>query len=252
MRSQTRSSLQFFGISRALHFDLFFNFVDGPRGLYVECDYNTDLFDASTLERWLKHYQTLLVGIAVNPAETFGKLPILTDAEQTELTTGWNTGVEFPKQKTLHGWFEQQVEKTPAAPAVTFEGQHFTYAELNRHANQLAHHLQGLGVKPGALVGLFVERSFEIVVGILGILKAGGAYLPIDPVYPKDRLSFTNRFQQINQRLIRGPGFGRKARNDVSEIGLVERCVIIDLSREEASAQRTKWHEANAEFLEDR
>jgi amino acid adenylation domain-containing protein len=175
---------------RALHFDLFFNFVEGPRGLYVECDYNADLFDASTLERWLKHYQTLLVGIAVNPAEIFGKLPILTDSEQTELTTGWNAGVEYPKDKTLHGWFEQQAAKTPVAYAVAFEGKHFTYAELNRRANQLAHHLRGLGVKPGALVGLFVERSFEMVVGILGILKAGGAYLPIDPVYPKDRLSF--------------------------------------------------------------
>jgi amino acid adenylation domain-containing protein len=175
---------------RALNYDLFFNFVDGPRGLYVECDYNTDLFDASTIERWLKHYQTLLQGIAVNPAETFAKLPILTDSEQTEITTVWNNGVEFPKQTTLHGWFEQQTTKTPAAHALTFEGKHFTYTVLNRRANQLAHHLRGLGVRPGALVGLFVERSFEMVVGILGILKAGGAYLPIDPVYPKDRLSF--------------------------------------------------------------
>jgi amino acid adenylation domain-containing protein len=175
---------------RALHFDLFFNFVEGPRGLYVECDYNTDLFDASTLERWLRHYQTLLVGIAVNPAETFGKLPILTDSEQKELTTGAKEAVAFRKQRTLHGWFEQQAAKAPVAHAVTFDGKHFTYAELNRRANQLAHHLRGLGVKPGTLVGLFVERSFEMVVGILGILKAGGAYLPIDPVYPKERLAF--------------------------------------------------------------
>ncbi|MEQ1474072.1 MAG: amino acid adenylation domain-containing protein, partial [Candidatus Acidiferrum sp.] len=175
---------------RALHFDLFFNFVEGPRGLYVECDYNTDLFDAATLERWLKHYQTLLVGIAVNPAETFGKLPMLTDSEQAEIISGWNTGVEFPKERTLHGWFEQQAAKSPAAKAITFEGKHLTYAELNGRANQVAHHLRSLGVKPGTLVGLFVERSFEMVVGILGVLKAGGAYLPIDPVYPKDRLAF--------------------------------------------------------------
>ncbi len=175
---------------RALHFDLFFNFVEGPRGLYVECDYNTDVFERTTLERWLKHYQTLLVGIAVNPAEAFGKLPMLTDSEQAEITTGWNSAVEFPKERTLHGWFEQQVVKSPAAKAITFEGKHLTYAELNARANQVAHHLRSTGVKPGALVGLFVERSFEMVVGILGILKAGGAYLPIDPVYPKDRLSF--------------------------------------------------------------
>lgn len=175
---------------RALHFDLFFNFVEGPRGMYVECDYNTDIFERNTLERWLKHYQTLLVGIAVNPAEAFGKLPILTDSEQAEITSGWNTGVEFPRQRTLHGWFEQQAAKSATAKAITFEGKHLTYAELNGRANQVAHHLRSLGVKPGGLVGLFVERSFEMVVGILGILKAGGAYLPIDPVYPKDRLSF--------------------------------------------------------------
>ena len=98
--------------------------------------------------------------------------------------------MEFPKERTLHGWFEQQAAKSPAAKAITFEGQHLTYAELNGRANQVAHHLRSLGVKPGTLVGFFVERSFEMVVGILGILKAGGAYLPIDPVYPKDRLAF--------------------------------------------------------------
>ena len=162
----------------------------GPRGLFVECDYNTDLLDASTLERWLQHYQTLLVGIAANPAEIFGKLPVLTDSEQKQMTAAGKVAVEFPKEKTLHGWFEQQAAKTPVAHAVTFEGKPYSYAELNRRSNQVAHHLRGLGVKPGTLVGLFVERGFEMVVGIVGILKAGGAYLPIDPVYPKDRLSF--------------------------------------------------------------
>ena len=147
---------------RALHFDMFFNFVEGPRGLYVECDYNTDIFERATLERWLKHYQTLLVGIAVNPAEAFGKLPILTDSEQSEITTGWNSGVKFPKERTLHGWFEQQAAKSPTAKAITFKGKHLTYGELNGRANQVAHHLRTMGVKPGALVGLFVERSFEI------------------------------------------------------------------------------------------
>jgi len=176
---------------RALHFDLFFNFVDGPRGLCVECNYNTDLFDAATIERWLRHYQTLLESIAVNPAETLGKLPILTEAERKELTVGWNqAGVEFPKQQTLHEWFERQAEKTPDACAVTFENSHLTYDQLNRRANQVAHHLRALGVGPDVLVGLFVERSLEMVVGILGILKAGGAYVPIDPDYPKERIGY--------------------------------------------------------------
>jgi amino acid adenylation domain-containing protein len=176
---------------RALHFDLFFNFVEGPRSFYVECDYNRDLFDASTIERWLKHYQTLLEGICANSEETLGKLPILTHSELRELTVEWNqTGVQFPKQRALHEWFEDQVTKTPDARALTFEGRHWTYDELNRRANQVAHYLKGLGVGPDVLVGLFLERSPEIVIGILGILKAGGAYLPIDPVYPNDRLAF--------------------------------------------------------------
>jgi amino acid adenylation domain-containing protein len=176
---------------RALHFDLFFNFVEGPRGLYVECDYNTDLFDASTIERWLGHYQTLLESIAAYPDELLSKVPILTLNERHEITVGWNqTGVEFPKQQSLHTWFESQAKKTPEALAVTFEGRNWTYAELNRRANQLAHLLREYGVGPDVLVGLFLDRSAEIIVGILGIVKAGGAYLPLDPVYPKDRLAF--------------------------------------------------------------
>jgi amino acid adenylation domain-containing protein len=176
---------------RALHFDLFFNFVEGPRGLYVECDYNTDLFDSSTIDRWLGHYQTLLESIAQDPGESLGKLPILTVDERQEITVEWNrTGIEFPKQHVLHNLFELQAERTPDALALTFEGRHWTYAEVNRRANQLAHLLKTLGVGPDILVGLLLDRSPEIVIGILGILKAGGAYLPIDPVYPKSRREF--------------------------------------------------------------
>ena len=176
---------------RALHFDLFFNFVEGPRGLYVECDYNTDIFDPSTIERWLGHYQTLLSGIAKNPREALDKIPILTETERYELIVNWNqTGISVPKNQTLPQWFEQQVIMTPHARAVSYEGKHLTYDELNKRANQVAHYLKTLGVGPDVLVGLFVERSLEMVVGLLGILKAGGAYVPIDPVYPMDRRAF--------------------------------------------------------------
>jgi amino acid adenylation domain-containing protein len=176
---------------RALHYDLFFNIVEGSRGIYVECDYNTDLFDAATIERWLKHFQTLLESIAANPAEPIGKLPILTETERNELTIEWNkTGVEYSKGRTLQEWFECQVEKTPNATALTFEGKHLSYSELNVRANQLAHYLKGIGVGPDVLVGLYIDRSMDMVVGIIGVMKAGGAYLPIDPVYPKDRVSF--------------------------------------------------------------
>ena len=175
---------------RALHYDLFFNFVDSPSGLTLECDYSTDLFDASTIKRWLGHYETLLESIAADPAGAIGKLSILSEAERGEIVSWNKTGVEFPKQLTLHEWFESQVRKSPQARALTFKGRHLTYAELNRRANQVAHHLRGLGVVPDTLVGLFIERSLEMVVGILGILKASGAYLPIDPASPENRVAF--------------------------------------------------------------
>jgi amino acid adenylation domain-containing protein len=176
---------------RALHFDLFFNFVEGQKGLLLECDYNADLFDASTIERWMRHYQTALEGIARNPSEPLGRIPVLTEPEYQELMFARNQpGREFEAKETLHEWFERQVEESPNAVAVTFEGANLTYAELNRRSNQVAHHLRKLGVGPDVLVGLYVDRSTDIFVGILGILKAGGAYLPLDPVYPKERLAF--------------------------------------------------------------
>ncbi|HVW86990.1 MAG TPA: amino acid adenylation domain-containing protein, partial [Bryobacteraceae bacterium] len=176
---------------RALHFDLFFNFVDGPRGLYVECDFNTDLFEPATIERWLGHYETLLHEVTADASQPLCRLPVLSETEQRALTTEWCGGaVTYPATRTLHEWFERQVEKTPRARAVTFENEHLTYRELNERANRLAHYLRKLGVAPDALVALYLERSIDLVVGILGILKSGAAYLPIDPVYPKDRVSF--------------------------------------------------------------
>ena len=110
----------------------------------------------------------------------------------------WNdTAADYPKDKCIHELFEEQVEKTPDAIAVEFDGQQLTYRELNSRANQLAHHLIGLGVGPEKLVGICVERSIEMVVGLLGILKAGGAYVPLDPAYPKERLEFMLEDAQV-------------------------------------------------------
>lgn len=176
---------------RAMHYDLFFNFVEGPRGLHVECDYNTDLFDAATIERWLGHYQTLLEHVVATPSEQIGMLPIMTNGERDELVQGWNDpSVEFPNHLTLHELFEAQARKTPHVQAVTAEGLHLTYRELNRRANLLAHRLKSMGAGPDVLVGLFLERSLDMLVGILGILKTGAAYVPMDPEYPKERLGF--------------------------------------------------------------
>ena len=167
---------------RALHFDMFFNFVEGPHSLYVECDYNTDLFDPSTMERWLKHLETLLESIAAAPTEPIAKLPILSDAERNEIAVKWNdTAVKYEDVGTLQNWFELQVEKTPEACALTAEGEHLTYRELNRRTNQLAHHLKALGVGPEGRVGVCAERSVEMVVALMGILKAGGAVYAAGP-----------------------------------------------------------------------
>jgi amino acid adenylation domain-containing protein len=176
---------------RALHFDLFFNFVEGPHSLYLECDYNTDLFDASTIGRWLGHLQTLLESIAAVPTQPIDRLSILSEVERHEITVRWNdTAVKYNDVETLQNWFELQVERTPDALALTSEGQHLTYRELNRRTNQLAHHLKTFGVGPDVRVGVCAERSIEMVVALMGILKAGGCYMPLDPDYPSNRLAF--------------------------------------------------------------
>jgi amino acid adenylation domain-containing protein len=193
------SSAQFQGLEftcernpkRALHYDIFFNFVEGPQGMYVECDYNTDLFDAATMEQWLGHYQTLLASVVAEPGERIDRVPILTEREQDDLIRNWNDQtIAFPRDLRLHELFERQVRSRPHARAVTCEGRHLTYEELNRRANQVSNRLQALGAGPDVLVGLFLDRSLEMLVGILGILKAGAAYVPMDPDYPKERLGY--------------------------------------------------------------
>jgi amino acid adenylation domain-containing protein len=160
-------------------------------GLRGKFEYNTDLFDASTITRMVEHFCTLLSGIAAAPERRISELPLLTESQRHQLLVEWNqTRTDYPKDKCIHQLFEAQVEKTPDAVAVVFENQQLTYRELNQRANQLAHYLQELGVKPEVLVGICVERSLDMVIGLLGILKAGGAYVPLDPAYPQERLAF--------------------------------------------------------------
>jgi len=171
--------------------DLALDLEEGLEGINGTLEYSQDLFDASTARRIAGHFLTLLESIAANPEERVSTLPILTKPEQQQLLFEWNnTQSELPKNQCIHGLFEAQTERTPDAIAVVFDGQQLTYRELNRRANQLAHHLKNLGVKPEIPVGIFVDRSLEMVVGLLGILKAGGAYVPLDPAYPPERLVF--------------------------------------------------------------
>ena len=173
-------------------FDITFYFLEEEsEGMVLLTEYNTDLFDATTIKRMNGHLNTLLVGIVTNPNQSIAELPLLTESERHQLLVEWNnTQVDYPKDKCIHQLFEEQVERTPDAVAVVFEERKLTYHELNCQANQLAHYLQTLGVKPEVLVGICVERSLEMVVGLLGILKAGGAYVPLDPNYPTERIAY--------------------------------------------------------------
>ncbi|MFL9817591.1 amino acid adenylation domain-containing protein [Tolypothrix campylonemoides VB511288_2] len=160
-------------------------------GLSGFLDYNTDLFDATTIARMAEHYLTLLEAVVANPHQKISELPLLSDREQRQILVEWNdTQANYPKQLCLHQLFEQQVEKTPDAVAVVFENEQLTYTQLNAKANQLAHHLLQLGVGPEVLVAICVERSIEMLVGLVAILKAGGAYVPLDPIYPPERLAY--------------------------------------------------------------
>uniref|UniRef100_UPI000B331F2B AMP-binding protein n=1 Tax=Crocosphaera watsonii TaxID=263511 RepID=UPI000B331F2B len=159
-------------------------------GLVGSFEYNTDLFEEETITRMVGHLERLLSAIVANPEQRLSDLPLLSEPEQHQLLSEWNeTKVEY-SSLCVHQLFEVQVEKTPLAVAVEFEDQKLTYHELNRKANQLAHYLRSLGVKPEVLVGICVERSLEMVIGLLAILKAGGAYLPLDPNYPQERIQF--------------------------------------------------------------
>ncbi|NEO77386.1 non-ribosomal peptide synthetase [Moorena sp. SIO4G3] len=155
------------------------------------CVYNQDLFEAETISRMLSHYENLLSAAVETTEQPISKLPLMTQLELDRILVEWNnTKTDYPTDKCIHQLFEEQVEKTPDAIAVVFEQQKLTYSQLNRKANQLAHYLQKLGVVPETLLGICVERSVEMVVGLLAILKAGGAYVPLDPNYPTSRLNY--------------------------------------------------------------
>ncbi|MCP4540464.1 MAG: amino acid adenylation domain-containing protein [Chloroflexi bacterium] len=188
--------------NRTAKFDLTLSMTETAQGLRGALEYNTDLFDEGTIARLVDHFRVLLQGIVADPDQRISDLPLLTETERQQLLAGWNdTWTEYPKGACIHELFELQEDQTPDAVAVVFsaagspqgsghgEDQHLTYRELSRRANQLAHHLRGLGVGPEILVGICVERSLEMIVGLMGIIKAGGAYVPLDPAYPQERLA---------------------------------------------------------------
>ena len=172
-------------------FDLLLAFAETPQGLIASLEYDTDLFFPATARRLLGQLETLLTAAVREPDRRIGDLPLLSAPERQQLLVEWNDGaVSWPVEGCLHELIERQVERTPAAVAVTFEERSLTYAELNGLANRWAWVLRDLGVGPDTLVGVCLERSIEMVVALVSVIKAGGAYVPIDPSYPKDRLTY--------------------------------------------------------------
>ena len=159
-------------------------------GLGMVFNYNTEMFDATTIDRMFGHFQTLLAGIVSNPEQRISELPLLTTGEEQQIVSDWNdTKIKHP-EKCIHQLFEAQVTKTPDAIAAIFGSQSITYQELNHRANKLARYLSKLGVTADVPVGIYLARSLEMLIGLLGILKAGGAYVPLDPAYPQERLNY--------------------------------------------------------------
>ena len=176
---------------RTTQFDLTLDTYEKSGTLHAALTYASDLFDAPTIERMAQHWISLLQAMVVDGAQRIGELPMLGASEQQRLVYTWNqTAESYPTERGIHHLIEDQVQRTPDAPALVFGTTTLTYAQLNARANQLAHALGEQGVGPDVLVGVCVERSVEMVIGLLAILKAGGAYVPLDPEYPQERLAY--------------------------------------------------------------
>ncbi|WP_416671495.1 non-ribosomal peptide synthetase [Egbenema bharatensis] len=177
--------------SETTKFELRFNLAETEQGIHGQVEYSTDLFDESKITCLVTHFHNILEAIASCPEQNLSEFSVLSETEWQQILVEWNqTQIEYSQNQCIHQLFEAQVERTPDSIALAFEGQQFSYQELNHRANQLAHHLQFLGVEPDTLVGVCLERSPALMIALLAILKAGGAYVPLDPSYPQARLAF--------------------------------------------------------------
>jgi aspartate racemase len=178
-------------------FELDLEIYDRPEGLLLHLQYDTGVFDEATITRLVGHWQKVLEGMVTDVGQRISDVPLLTDTERRQQLVEWNaTGVDYPLHRCFSELFEEQVERTPQALAVSCEGEQLTYRELNEGANRLAHHLQGLGVGPETLVAILAERGPAFLISILAIFKAGGAYLPLDPAHPAGRLRQCARYSR--------------------------------------------------------
>lgn len=219
--------------SSTTKFDLHLSLWEEADGLGGMLEYSTDLFEAGTIQRMLGHYQHILSAMALQPAQRISALPLLTETELVQLRT-WNaTQKDYPRDTGLHRLFERQVRQTPQATAVSFEDEGIvTYEQLNRQANQLARYLCQAGVRPGEPVGLYMERSLDLVISLLAILKAGAAYAPLDLAYPRERVAFMIEDSQMRFLLTQQTLLAQ-----LPEQGALALC--LDREREKISRQAT-------------
>ncbi|MDQ6651918.1 MAG: amino acid adenylation domain-containing protein, partial [Acidobacteriota bacterium] len=188
------------------NFDLTLDAVERDGQLECLLESNADLFDDETITRLLGHFENLLAGIVANPQQRISELPLLSELERRQLLVEWNnTSSDYPAETCVQKLFEEQVDASPTSVALLFGEQQMTYQELNIRANQLAHYLRKKGVGPETRVGICVERSPEMIIGLLGIVKAGGAYVPLDPGYPESRLKFMLEDAEVPLMLTKKP-----------------------------------------------
>ncbi len=212
-----------------VNFDLFLNIVESKEGLVLDCDYNTGLFDEATIARWLGHYETLLLGMVANIKQTVAALPLLSDAERKQLLVEWNaTEAEYPSVARVHQLIDDQARRRPTATAVTNRSQSIDYSQLVERANQLANYLVKLGVKPGDLVGVAAERTTDLVVALLATWKAGAAYVPLDPMYPRERLAYIIDQTKIAALLTHAAQLDQFAASDLVPVCLDKDKVLIE------------------------
>ncbi|HEX3555022.1 MAG TPA: amino acid adenylation domain-containing protein, partial [Thermoanaerobaculia bacterium] len=210
-------------------FDLQVYVSETGDGLATVWEYSTDLFDAATVERLAGHFLIVLQGLASRPGARVSELPLLTALEQRQLLVNWNATRRAAPERCVHEMIAAQAARTPEAVAVVCGGDSLTYGELDRRANFLADHLRRLGVGPEVLVGIALERSLEMVVGLLAVLKAGGSYLPLDPSYPAERLAFMREDAGVKVLLSQEtlPEAGESARAPESGVGPLNLAYVI-------------------------
>jgi amino acid adenylation domain-containing protein len=209
------------------NFDLTLAMTEEGEVLIGEVEYNTELFDSTTIQRFQGHLRSLLATVVSQPERHVFGLPLLAGAQRSQVVVEWNdTGKAYSRDRCIHELFEDQVARTPDQPAVEFGGARLTYRQLNERSNRLARHLQAVGAGPEVVVGICLERSLELVVGLFGILKSGAAYLPLDPSYPQERRAFMMHDAQASLLL---------TRRSLAKIRLPERVKVVLLSQDEAT-----------------